>query len=71
MGRHAERLLFSYDGSSRSYRVTDSGLLPERPLGPKKMLKNGLHWVTANHGKPDASDLRAAGFRRDRLRLGE
>jgi hypothetical protein len=22
------------------------------------MLKNGLHWVTANHGQPDASDLR-------------
>jgi hypothetical protein len=24
------------------------------------MLKNGLHWVTANRGHPDASDLRAA-----------
>jgi hypothetical protein len=34
----------------RSCRVTDSGLLPERPLRPRKMQKNGLHWVTAIRG---------------------
>jgi hypothetical protein len=34
------------------------------------MLKIDLQWVTADHGKPDASDLCAAGFRRDRLRQG-
>src|SRR5690242_17853078 len=32
------------------------------------MLKGGLLRVTTNRGKPDASDLGAAGFRRDRLR---
>jgi hypothetical protein len=32
------------------------------------MLKGGLYRVTTNRGKPDASDLGAAGFRRDRLR---
>jgi hypothetical protein len=32
------------------------------------MLKGGLPRVTTNRGKPDASDLGAAGFRRDRSR---
>jgi hypothetical protein len=40
--------------------VTDPGQLPGRPLGPRKMLKNGLHRVTALRNHPDASDLRAA-----------
>src|SRR4029078_907058 len=68
MGRHAERFI-KYDGSGRSCRVTDPGQWPRRPLRPGKMLKNGLHRVTANRGQPDASDLRAAAFRRDRLHV--
>jgi hypothetical protein len=50
MGRHAERYYLKNDGSGCSCRVTDPGRLPGRPLGPRKMLKNGLHRVTANHG---------------------
>ena len=37
-----------------------SGSMPGRPLRPRKMLKNGLHRVTALRNHPDASDLRAA-----------
>jgi len=69
MGRHAERLVgFPTTEAVAHCRVTDSGQAPKRPLKPKKMLKIGFRWVTANRGKPDASDLRATGFRRDRLR---
>lgn len=38
------------DGSGHVCRVIDSDPKPKRPLGPQKMLKNGLHWVTTNHG---------------------
>jgi hypothetical protein len=55
------------DGSGRICRVIDSGHLPERPLGPQKMLKSGLHWVTTNHGNLTHL-IFGATFRRDLFR---
>src|SRR4051812_24960732 len=61
-------LIFVLTTEAAAHAASPIRVLPKRPLKPKKMLKIGLHWVTANRGQPDASDLRAAGFRRDRLR---
>jgi hypothetical protein len=50
MGRHAERCFFK---TAEAAALTVSPIrvrVPKRPLGPRKMLKNGLHRVTANHG---------------------
>jgi hypothetical protein len=71
VGRHAERLLFLNTTEAVALAASPIRVSAQTSLGPKKMLKNGLHWVTANRGKPDASDLGAAGFRRDRLRPNE